>query len=284
MNRTLVKILNRLGLLKFLNLNTHVEINNKTVQLPIKSSFVFQLMYDHETWMRILLERLKPIFPGSFVDIGVNLGQTLIKAQTIFENPNYLGFEPNPFCVAYVDEMIKLNKWQNCTIIPTGVSDNTGVLKLSFYDGTKADASASIVDNFRPDEKVFKSIYIPVVKENSIQNLLPRVRNSLLKIDVEGAELEVMTGLQNWIKEYRPVTIAEILPVYSKDNSARIERQKRLESLINSLDYSISRIDKEKMRLIELNEIGIHGDIEKSDYLIYPSELRERIGQLLNYN
>lgn len=282
MNKLTVKALNRLNLLKFIAADSCISVNNKKVKIPIRSSLGYEHMHVFEPWMLSLLKRLKPVFTGAFVDIGVNIGQTLIKVQSVFENPQYVGFEPNPFCVAYVNEMIKLNKWQDCNIIPTGISKSTEILKLRFFYSENIDSSASIIENFRDDQSVDHFMYIPVVREESVKMLLPDVKNCLLKVDVEGAELEVIAGLQNWIQNQRPLVIAEVLPVYAKENTFRLERQLELESCLKKMNYKIARIDKQNIALHEINEIGIHGDVEKSDYVFYPSEFREKISPLFS--
>ena len=45
------------------------------------------------------------IYKG-FIDVGVNVGQTLLKLKSISSEINYLGFEPNPNCVNYLKNLI----------------------------------------------------------------------------------------------------------------------------------------------------------------------------------
>ncbi len=40
---------------------------------------------------------------------------------------------------------------------------------------------------------------------------------AMIKIDVEGAELEVLTSIKYEIKENHPIIIVEILPAYNKE-------------------------------------------------------------------
>jgi hypothetical protein len=55
-----------------------------------------------EPWMVDALRRLLFLRPGAaFVDVGVNIGQTLLKLKSLAPDIVYVGFEPNPFCALY---------------------------------------------------------------------------------------------------------------------------------------------------------------------------------------
>ena len=71
-----------------------------------------------EPWMTNVLLGLRPLFNGHFVDVGVNIGQTLLKAHAVFGEVNYIGFEPNPTCINYVQEMIRQNGFKQTELIP----------------------------------------------------------------------------------------------------------------------------------------------------------------------
>ena len=58
---------------------------------------------------------------------------------------------------------------------------------------------------------------------------------SLIKIDVEGHELEVIAGMINIIKKYLPIIIVEI----RKDNLENIK------NLLFPLNYQLKKIDSE---------------------------------------
>jgi len=74
-----------------------------------------------------------------------------------------------------------------------------------------------------------------------VNGFLPKIKHSFLKIDVEGAELEVIEGLKNWINDHRPIMIAEVLPTYTADNTFRIERQNRIAVLVSEMNFVILR-------------------------------------------
>ena len=275
-----VKVCNRLGLLKHLRTKTTLLVNGTRFTTPLIGMLGINNLNLSEQWMINVLEKLKPLYKGYFTDIGINIGQTLLKAYGVYGTVNYVGFEPNPTCVYYVQELVKLNKIKNCNIIPVGINDRTGVLQLHFYIDNDSDPSASIVENFRPGEVKSHSLFIPVFDHQYLQTFLPQQQNSLLKIDVEGAEPEVLQGLSGWIQSYQPVILVEILPVYESSNVQRLERQQRLEHLMKSLNYRLFRVVKtDTVYLLPLNEIGIHGNLEDCDYILCPEVLCDALQQ-----
>ena len=273
-----VKALHKLGILPALNLEAGINLLDQRLVIPVLGGQGFYNLDLSEPWMTRVLQGIQPFFKGHFIDIGVNLGQTLLKAHAVFGKINYIGFEPNPSCVHYVQELVRANKLTGYNIFPVGVSTETEVLKLKFFAADKSDSAASIVENYRPDQKEDHFVYVPVFDARSLRPFLPGATGAIVKIDVEGAEWEVVSGLEDWIRDFRPLILMEILPVYSAENRFRLERQERIEALLRSLGYKMARIRKKQPVLLEpLEAIGVHAVIEDSDYIMYPSELAESV-------
>lgn len=276
----IIRLLNKFHLLKFININGSIKVNGKSITIPVLGGLGIENLFKYETWLTQILIKLKPLFKEDFLDVGVNIGQTLIKAYTVFDKVNYIGFEPNSVCVNYVQNLVAVNKFKNCTLIPAGISDKTEMLKLNFYYDHVNDSTASIIEQFRPEQSIDHSLLVPVFNFSTLTNVLNTSTNGLLKIDVEGAELEVIQGLKEWIDKSQPIILIEVLPVYTKENLFRIKRQQQMENILSSLNYKISRINKTTIQLNELEEIGIHENLDDSDYVLYPASLRESIHKL----
>lgn len=230
-----------------------------------------------EPWMVELLSSLLPRTDGCFLDIGVNLGQTLIKAKSVEWERKYVGFEPNPTCVAYVKELIRANALVDCTLIPGALSSAQGLTVLNCICDTDGDSAASIIEDQRDPGRVVRKI--PCVMFNYRDNveafdaLIGKV--GLVKIDVEGAELEVIETLMPVIIRDLPIITVEILPTYSTANTRKIERQTRLQSLFKSCGYTLHRIvgkNTATLSLVRIDTIEVHGDLELCDYVALPAD------------
>lgn len=73
--------------------------------------------------MRELIKEMLPGTHGAFLDVGVNLGQTLMSFRSIDQERQYIGFEPNPECVAVTNRIIEINKIKDAIVIPLACAD-----------------------------------------------------------------------------------------------------------------------------------------------------------------
>ncbi len=101
------RLLNKFGLLKILNLSFKITVNNNSFKIPVIAGIGFNNLFMSEVWMVQVLEKITKLKHGTFIDVGVNIGQTLIKLRSVDKEREYLGFEPNPLCVFYTEELIK---------------------------------------------------------------------------------------------------------------------------------------------------------------------------------
>ncbi len=274
-----LRLLNKIGILKFLIFNVRTEIYSNTFSIPIIKGIGIKNIKSTESWMVSLLHKLIPLVEDkTFIDVGVNIGQTLLKLKSVSQKMNYIGFEPNPSAVFYTNELIKSNHFKNTAIVPIGLSNKTEVLTLKLYNKSDVDASASILAEFRPNEKIIEEKYIPVFHVNDLTNLKSSLEKvGILKIDVEGAELEVLESLEKVIGIAYPLILMEILPVYNTDNTYRIERQEKIERILHQFNYSIYRIIKSNQNntpiiFEKIESIGIHNDLSKCDYIFVPKD------------
>lgn len=142
-----------------------------------------------------------------------------------------------------------------------------------------------MIENFRPDHPIRHWSHIAVFPIHEVGLERPV---SFLKIDVEGAEREVLIGSSEILRRDRPLVSTEILPCYNRENIFRIERQQQVESIMNEAGYACYRIGKagrshgELAALEPLESIGIQTELYRSDYLWVPNEMSEQIVAMLD--
>ncbi len=279
MNQLIIRGLNKLKLLSFLNINGQIKLNRSVFKIPILQKEGFANLFMSEPWMIKLLEIAIPIDQGSFVDVGVNIGQTLLKLRSVSPDTQYIGFEPNPKCVHYVDHLIKTNNIKQVQIIPVGVSEKTELGVLNFFDTSATDSSASMIAEFRSKDSIKRKEYIPLFEVSKVIDKVALNKISILKIDVEGAELEVLKSFSSIIREQQPIILLEILPTYNKENTFRIERQNQIQSLLADVGYTMYNVIKDRETLIgfnEISEIAIHSDLNRCEYVMVPGRKKEK--------
>lgn len=278
------RVLAKIGILKYFAFSFITNINNKRFSIPvINGNGYFNLFPVTEPWMETLIKKCLADRQGCVIDVGVNLGQTLLKIASFNSKIDYYGFEPNPVCYNYSEELIRRNDLNSFKVLPVGLSDDAAVVKL-FGDNDHA-SGATIVKDFRNNKDRYKLIhYVPVMQGDIVLKNENISAINFIKIDVEGAELDVIKGLHQTLLEYKPIIIMEVLPVYSAESpngKMRKERQDQLLQLMAELQYDLFLIKEKEVKLKKLDDIPVHGDMGSTNYLLIPSIISNQFNDIL---
>jgi FkbM family methyltransferase len=136
-------------------------------------------------------EKLRAIFgtfnPTTCLDIGANTGQFAVEWQKIFPECKITSIEPNPYCEKGLKKI-------GVEYFQYGISDTIGELELILPRAKSKSKGASFYKeiNFNKlsDEEILK-IKVPVT---TLDTLFPDSIFDVIKIDVQGAELDVING------------------------------------------------------------------------------------------
>ena len=72
-----------------------VAIGGRSYALPTSRGSFLNFSAEHEPWLDRVYEAALRMKGGTFVDVGVNRGQTLAKMLRIAPENRYVGIEPN---------------------------------------------------------------------------------------------------------------------------------------------------------------------------------------------
>jgi FkbM family methyltransferase len=264
------------GLTRHVNFTGSVKRNNVHFKIPVVNNIgLSNFVSDDDGWFLQLVKAMPLPTGSSFIDVGVNVGQSLIAFRSCRDNP-YYGFEPSPQCVFYIDKLVKINKLRNVHLLPVGLSSAATILK--FYCKGAAESSATMMGDLRPGHYSDEDVsYVPVFPFDEL-NLSDIEDISFIKIDVEGAELEVLTGLRKTLQKFNPVITCEVLDCHDAavNLPALQERAGKLVELVKSLSYTIYRIRPENgLNFEKIEEIILKQYDSQSqylnDYLFLPS-------------
>lgn len=143
-----------------------------------------------------------------FVDVGANVGvHSLFMSQFCSEVHS---FEPNPTVRNKLEEKIKINTISNIIIHDVGLGSNNQALPYFESKGNN-QGTGSFVEGYSQNNQE-KSIQLMVVCGDDYFKKFDLKAIDLVKIDVEGFEKNVLIGLRETIKKYRPIIFLE----YSK--------------------------------------------------------------------
>lgn len=257
-------------LLRPFNVSQRARLNGRSIRVPVLGGLglLAPPLWEQEPWLNRVIAQALLTTPGTFVDVGVNLGQTLLKLKTLRPDVRYVGFEPNPACVRYVRELVAANRFHDCVIAPFGLSDRAAAIPLFAQPDDEADSSATVVPGMYQTQDSWVQTPVAVLPGDAALQALAETSVGVVKIDVEGGELEVIRGLEGTLAAALPTVLCEILPTYSGRDARRAFRQPRIEALVRtlqSLGYAIFRLQPDG-GVTALDTIEPHSDPSQTNY------------------
>lgn len=177
----------------------------------------------------VKIEMLK-VKNGVVLDIGANGGMNTVPvARGMGVNGKVIAIEPEPKNFSILKKNIKLNNLKNVVCINAACYKSEGTLKLHL------DKEGPGGHSLLKDTPIEKNGFIEVrtrkvdniVKETNIKNI------KLIKIDVEGAEADVLVGAGETLKKYHPKIIFE---AWSDKHFKEIKK------VLNKYDYKYKKI------------------------------------------
>jgi FkbM family methyltransferase len=146
--------------------------------------------------------------PGDcFYDIGANIGFfSLVAARRVGADGQVYAFEPVPDNAAAIAESARLNGLATITVFAEAVGASPGREELTLTQHIGGAALASIP----PPPDCMGRIEVDVIRLDdaiAARGLRPP---SLVKIDVEGAEAAVLTGMADTLRRHRPALVYEV--------------------------------------------------------------------------
>jgi FkbM family methyltransferase len=148
--------------------------------------------------------------PGVVLDIGGYTGvYALVAASRNRENAIFC-FEPLACNHRRIAANFALNDLPRLTLVPVAVGESDGEVTLNvFADGDFLTSGSSLVNEGKQASKRCDMVQCVAVDSFVKERGLSRI--SLVKIDVEGAELNVLHGMQGVIERDHPDILIEVL-------------------------------------------------------------------------
>ena len=137
-----------------------------------------------------------------FYDVGANGGFfSLLGASLVGRGGRVVAFEPHPTIVKLLKKQVRINNMHQVDVVAAAVSDKAGSAK--FADGAASDMN-SLVNADKADRTIW--VKTTTLDEETKRRPLP----DMLKIDVEGAEIDVLRGAYQLLRTKKPILLVEI--------------------------------------------------------------------------
>jgi FkbM family methyltransferase len=143
---------------------------------------------------------------GTFVDVGANFGTfSLLASRIVGAAGSVIAFEPQRRLVSLIERSVELSGATNCEVMQAACGRNRGELPLLVPDDDSG--RAGFFPGFSGRKK-HTSEHVNVIPLDSLQ--LGSI--SLIKIDVEGSEMDVLAGAQETLRHLKPAVMIELNP------------------------------------------------------------------------
>jgi len=194
-----------------------------------------------------------------FIDVGANIGlMSIYASKLVGEFGCVIAFEAHPETNKILEYNFKLNKIEN--YLNQGFALGSSALQTVIYDNWQINrGGASLVINTKDSKSYPVEVHTLDCAIGS-ENIAPKV----IKIDVEGFELEVLKGAKETIIKYQPILIIELSS--QRDNNYEINE------LMDYLDgfgiYNYFKLKGTKERVSKLIQIHSREELPEHDNII----------------
>ena len=258
--------------------STRVNYFGLELKVPLIHGLGAGYLVPSDEWMSKCLSVFLRNKEGAIVDIGANIGLYMVKLKALDSEREYYGFEPNPVCNFYTQELISANSFRNVRMFPFALSNNKEL--RTFYAKRKADKMGSLHDYARFGEIKNNSFDLFTFPGDEFFELLDLKNICGMKIDVEGFELEVLQGIKNALISYTPFVFCEIWHLPEKNDPTYEEKYRRGDCIckfLDEIDYTIIGFTKNKNTLIDIRSVNDFDNSQRGDYVLVHESDREKI-------
>jgi FkbM family methyltransferase len=188
-----------LGVDKSLLLEIYVPGHDYRITFPLnKEDFIVMTKHEEE-----ILGLFRPKEGDTVVDIGAHMGRyTIASSKSVGASGRVIAVEAHPFNFRILRHNLRLNKLKNVSALNWAVYSKKAKLKLYLPDEHQGyTMHHSLMTNYLASKytKEIERRYVEV-QADTLDNLL-KIRGinevNWLKIDVEGAEYEVLRGAED---------------------------------------------------------------------------------------
>jgi len=194
------------------------------------------------TSMRIWCSSLKDT--TSAIDIGAHVGvYTLAAAASGVKN--IYSFEPNPQAFERLRINLDINGFDWIALFRSAISDKSGFVKFGHVPKPFANiSSGSRIGGYNHPDNV--EIIVETVKFDELVQQVEFGNRPIVKIDVEGSEKLVISGMINFINVSKPDFILETFDGKNADDITMILKKN---------NYEIYFIDEQKNEITAVESI-----------------------------
>jgi FkbM family methyltransferase len=215
------------------------QIGGERISFPARWSRYYESGYEPETF-RFFRENLRN--GDTVLDIGGHIGLfAVVTARLVGRKGKVFSFEPTPFTRSVLEEVVALNGCAEIVEVRGEAVSSQGGETVFFDTGnTISNANSLVRTELSKNEIPVKLVSVDeFAKERNL-------RIDCLKIDVEGAELDVLIGARDTFLTHRPVARLGLHPSFILQNGQTLDNLWQVISEYNlSVIFDGTQVEKE---------------------------------------
>lgn len=216
------------------NINNHFE--RKIVRHGFSNHAALEYMADYAQPSTVVL------------DVGANVGVYAVPLATAFSELEVHAFEPNAAVARAMRENAELNRLKNLLVHCCALTDTVGAGEFYQFDD---DISLSSLNYHAA--KIHGEPKRCVVEQDTIDHLFGHTSSkkvSFVKIDVQGAELQVLRGASQVIRRDQPVILFEHEDLHFETQDLARSTKSAIAALLGAAGYQTFYITRFDHRLL----------------------------------
>ncbi len=136
-------------------------------------------------------------------DVGANIGYiALVATRIVGPAGRVVAIEPDAQCAAAIRRNAALNGLGQLEVVEAAAAQDSGTAELVVVRDRLWTRLASVGDHHESEQ----CVRVRTIALDDVEGPPP----ALVKIDVEGAELEVVAGMARLLREARPIVVCEM--------------------------------------------------------------------------
>jgi len=241
---------------KFIPKISSISLNNKFLVYSSYNNYVMKYLVDGNNYIEnkliedgihseyIIREIINNFSANSIIiDVGANIGTIAIPIAKITKNKgvDIIACEASNYIFTKLEENVSLNNLDNIILVNKAIYNVKKSITIFEQQSDSINQGLSSIYK-NQDIGKYNEIEVEAIPlDDLIQEYNLTKPISIIKIDVQGPEYEVIMGADLIIKKFKPIIIFEYEDEYQTNPR---ERKENIESLLNDHGYKIFMINQ----------------------------------------
>jgi len=202
--------------LENLKYNSLKNKGNKDCKIEVNASLM-QIDFNKEGISKeLIVNKKREIFTTDFmkefiqeneivIDIGANIGYYALLEAKVASKGKVYATEPVPYNNEILRRNVRCNNYSNISVFTYAIGNRNGQGKMNVYDKSNWCSFTDNLENL--NSEIIKEIEVPLMTMDSFIKENVKQYPTLIRMDVEGYEHQIIKGMSNLLGKNKPLKI-----------------------------------------------------------------------------